>query len=98
MAIKNAIQTRYEGESYAFKINKINWSKYIDNIEFFQYNLKKERLAHVYSPYKKLEGDGMKFEQTNENASLISCTIKLVNDSTYLTKTLKVADVFEKYV
>ena len=36
----------------------------------------------------------MKFEQTNENASSISYTIKLVNDSTYLTKTLEVADAF----
>ena len=36
----------------------------------------------------------MKFKQTNENALLISCTIKLVDDSTYLTKTLEVADAF----
>ena len=36
----------------------------------------------------------MKFERTNENASLINYTIKLVEDSTYLTKTLVVADVF----
>ena len=49
---------------------------------------------YVYSPYKELEGDGMKFERTNENAPLISYTIKLVNDSTYLTKTLEVADGF----
>ena len=49
---------------------------------------------YVYSPYKELEGDGMKFERTNENASLISYTIKLVDDSTYLTKTLEVTDVF----
>ena len=36
----------------------------------------------------------MKFEQTNENASLISYTIELVGDSTYLTKSLEVADAF----
>ena len=36
----------------------------------------------------------MKFDRTNENASLISYTIKLVDDSTYLTKTLEVADAF----
>ena len=36
----------------------------------------------------------MRFERTNENASLISYTLKLVDDSTYLTKTLEVADVF----
>ena len=36
----------------------------------------------------------MKFERTNENASLINYTIKLVEDSTYLTKTLVVADAF----
>ena len=36
----------------------------------------------------------MKFEQTNENASLISYTLKLVDDSTYLTRTLEVADAF----
>ena len=36
----------------------------------------------------------MKFKQTNENALLISYTIKLVDDSTYLTKTLEVADAF----
>ena len=93
MVIKNAIQTIYEGETYSFKIDKINWDKYIYNIEFFYINLKKRRLVYVYSPYKKLEGDGMRFERTNENASLISYTLKLVDDSTYLTKTLEVADV-----
>ena len=36
----------------------------------------------------------MKFEQTNENALLISYTIKLVHDSTYLTKILEVANAF----
>ena len=36
----------YEGESYAFKINKINQSKYIDNIDFFNYNFKKKQ-THV---------------------------------------------------
>ena len=36
----------------------------------------------------------MKFERTNENASLISHTIKLVDDSAYLTKTLRVTDAF----
>ena len=49
---------------------------------------------YVYSPNKELEDDGMKFERTNENASLISYTIKLVDDSTYLTKTLEIADAF----
>ena len=36
----------------------------------------------------------MKYEQTNENASLISHTLKLVDDSTYLTETLEIADAF----
>ena len=36
----------------------------------------------------------MKFERTNKNASLIRYTIKLVDDSTYLTKTLEVAEAF----
>ena len=36
----------------------------------------------------------MKFVQTKENVSLISCAKKLVDDSTYLTKTLEVADAF----
>ena len=49
---------------------------------------------YVYSPHKDLEGDGIKFEQTNKNASLISYTIKLLDDSTYLTKTSEVADAF----
>ena len=56
--------------------------------------MKKRRLAYVYSPYKELEGDEMKFEPANENASLISYTIKLADDSTYLTKTLEVAEAF----
>ena len=34
----------------------------------------------------------MKFQRTNENTSLIRYTIKLVDDSTYLTKTLQVVD------
>ena len=59
---KNVIQTTYEGENYMFKIDKINWSKHIDNIEFFDVNLKKRKFAYVYSTYKELEGDGMKFE------------------------------------
>ena len=91
---KNVIQTRYKGESYAFKINQIKRSKYIDNIEFFYYNLKKKRLVYVYSLYKELKGDRIKLERTYENASLIIYTIKLVDDSTYLTKTLEVADGF----
>ena len=33
-----------ERESYTFKINKINRSKYIDNIELFNCSLKKEDL------------------------------------------------------
>ena len=36
----------------------------------------------------------MKFERRNENVSLISYTIKLFDDSTYLTKALEVADAF----
>ena len=36
----------------------------------------------------------MKFEQINEKASFISYTVKLVDDSTYLTKPLEIADVF----
>ena len=36
----------------------------------------------------------MKFGRTNGNASLISYTIKLVDDSTYLTKTLEITDAF----
>ena len=79
MVIKIAIQTTYEGETYTFKINEINWSKYIDNIDLIDINLEKRRLAHVYSSYKELEGDGMKF------------AIKLVDDS---TKTLEAADAF----
>ena len=49
---------------------------------------------YVYSLYKELKGDGIKLERTYENASLIIYTIKLVDDSTYLTKTLEVADGF----
>ena len=37
---------------------------------------------YVYCPYKELKGVGIKFEPTNENASLISYTIKLVDVST----------------
>ena len=36
----------------------------------------------------------MKFERANKNVSLIGYTIKLVDDSTYLTKTLEVAEAF----
>ena len=36
----------------------------------------------------------MKFEQTSKSALLISYTIKFIEDSTYLTKTLEVADAF----
>ena len=46
---KNSIQTTYERESYAFKISKINRSKYIDNIEFFDYNLKKKTCLCLFT-------------------------------------------------
>ena len=45
-------------ESYTFKVNKISWSKYIDNAELYYFNLKKKRLAYVYSPYKEIDGVG----------------------------------------
>ena len=41
---KKMLYKRHMKESYAFKkINEINWSKYIGNIEFFYYNLKKKK-------------------------------------------------------
>ena len=83
MVIKIAIQTIYEGETYTFKINEINWSKYIDNIDLIDINLEKRRLAHVYSSYKQLEGNGIKF------------AIKLVDES---TKTIEAADVFLDHI
>ena len=43
LVIKKTLYKRRMKESYAFKINEINWSKYIDNIEFFYYNLKKKK-------------------------------------------------------
>ena len=46
---KNATQTTYVGESYAFKIDKINRSKYIDNIEFFDHNLKKKTCLCLFT-------------------------------------------------
>ena len=95
---KNTIQTTYEGESYAIK-NKINRSKYIYKIEFFNYIFEKRRLVYVYSPNKELQGDGVKFERINITAPLISYTVKLVGNATYLTKTLEVANnmIFMQY-
>ena len=36
----------------------------------------------------------MIFERTNKNPSLISYTIKLADEATYLAKTLEIADAF----
>ena len=63
---KNAAQLTFEGRSYYFRINKIKRSSYIENIEFFGYKLKEKRLVYVYSLYKELKGNGMKFERTND--------------------------------
>ena len=46
----------------------------------------------MHSPYKESQGDGMKVERINNTVSLISYTVKLVDDSTYLTKTLEVVN------
>ena len=89
---KNAVQLTFDNKTYYFRINKINRSSYIENIEFSNYNLKKKRLVYVYSPCKELAGDGMKFERTNDSSPFTSYTIKLVDDSTHLTKTLDISD------
>ena len=91
---KNAVQLTFGNKTYYFRINKINRSSYIENIEFFNYNLKKKRLVYVYSPCKELAGDGMKFERTNDSSPFTSYTIKLVDDSTHLTKTLDISNNF----
>ena len=91
---KNAVQLTFGNKTYYFRINKINRSSYIENIEFFHHNLKKKSLAYVYSPYKELAGDGMKFERTNDSSPFTSYTIKLVDDSTHLTKTLDISNSF----
>ena len=91
---KNAVQLTFGNKTYYFRINKINRSSYIENIEFFDHNLKKKSLAYVYSPYKELAGDGMKFERTNDSSPFTSYTIKLVDDSTHLTKTLDISNNF----
>ena len=36
----------------------------------------------------------MKFEQTNDSAPITNYTIKLADDSTHLTKTLDISDIF----
>ena len=91
---KNAVQLTFGNKTYYFRINKINRSSYIENIEFFHHNLKKKSLVYVYSPYKELAGDGMKFERTNDSSPFTSYTIKLVDDSTHLTKTLDISNNF----
>ena len=91
---KNAVQLTFGNKTYYFRINKINRSSYIENIEFSNYNLKKKRLVYVYSPWKELAGDGMKFERTNDSSPFTSYTIKLVDDSTHLTKTLDISNNF----
>ena len=50
---KNAAQLTFDGRTYYL-------------IEFFGYKLKEKRLVYVYSPYKELKGDRMKFERTND--------------------------------
>ena len=91
---KNAVQLTFGNKTYYFRINKINRSSYIENIEFFDHNLKKKSLVYVSSPYKELAGDGMKFERTNDSSPFTSYTIKLVDDSTHLTKTLDISNNF----
>ena len=91
---KNVIYLTFDNKTYYFRINKINQSSCIKNIEFFNYNLKKKRLIYVYSPYKELAGDGMEFERTNDSSPFTSYTIKLVDNSTHLTKTLDTSNNF----
>lgn len=92
---EQAVQLSFDGRTYYFKNNKINRSNYIENIEFFEYNLKKRRIVYIYSPYEELEsGIGIKFERTNDSNLFIKYTIKLVDNSTYLTKKLKFSDNF----
>ena len=88
------VQLIFDNKTYYFRINKINRSSYIGNIEFFDHNLKKKSLAYVYSPYKELAGDGIKFERTNDSSPFKSYTIKSVDDSTHLTETLDISDNF----
>ena len=91
---KNEVQLTFGNKTYYFRINKINRNSYMENIEFFDYNLKKKRLVNVYSPYKEVVGDGMKFERTTDSSPFTSYTIKLVDDSTHLTKTLDISNNF----
>ena len=47
---KNAVQLTFDNKTYYFRINKINRSSYIENNEFFCYNLKKcEKLTRLFS-------------------------------------------------
>lgn len=92
---EQALQLSFDGRTYYFKYNKINRSNYIENIEFFDYSLKKRRIVNIYSPYKELESDnGIKFERTNDSNLFIKYTIKLVDNSTYLTKKLNFSNNF----
>ena len=53
------------------------------------------RIVYNYSPYKELERDiGIKFELTNDSNLFIKYTLKLVDNSTYLTKKLNFSNNF----
>ena len=45
----------------------------------------------MYSAYKELAGDGIKFERTSDYSPFTSYTINLIDDSTHLTKTLDIS-------
>ena len=40
---KNMVQLTFDNKTYYFRIYNINRSSYIENIEFFDYNLKKKK-------------------------------------------------------
>ena len=50
---RNVVQLTFDNKTYYFKMNKINWSSYIENIEFFDYNFQRKKDSFMFIPHRK---------------------------------------------
>ena len=87
---------KYEYASNAIEENAVENERFREIYNFYRLVKQKQR-AERYK-HAGVEKDKKlcrkNFSKLLENASMIRYTIKLVDDSTYLTKTLEIADAF----
>ena len=85
---KELMLGRTSGSNLIFRSDKSRRDKYLEDVEFFNIENKKQKNVHIYSAYKELKDRSIKILTTDQSSPIKSYTVKLSSNLKFLTRFL----------